>query len=639
MKKTRPLAMLLCIVMICSLVSGLSFGSAAEGDITLIAASDFQPKNGGAVGIENVKKILSAMGNAGIKTADGFLFCGDYDFGTFGNAEETKEGIGLLKDAMNGIVDEKNMVFVQGNHDAVVGTCGLSLGGNNDPKDGKYGVFVINNDDYMWYNKDELRIKRTAQRLIDYLNDKLEKGYDKPIFVLSHLPLHYNLRTVRDGDGKYASYIFDALNEAGKKGLNIFFLFGHDHSNGWDDYLGGSAIYLANSQTEFEEKQLNFTYMNAGYTGYYDAHNVGTENTLTMTAFKITASGAVMISRYSEEGLHNLKSAGVRNEYKDENAYDPDTRVIDKPQIVAPTKVTDATPIESIMNLTVRGRQYSRVNSAEDLKDGGKYILVYNSDVDQIMKPESVEKSNASGARVGLELVNVYGFGEQEVYGRYQDLEWTFTKRGDKWLLGRDGKFIRFTPTTDKAVTVTFESVGTPLSLEGEAIYTFSSGEYVFNYNARGLMNAYTADPAQIYVYEYVGYTVAVTGGSATAGGEKVKVCDVGTSVTVTADAPAEGMRFDKWVLEYGKLEGVDLSTEVLTFSMPESALELKASYAPIEAEQDKNPTDSLPNDEKPSEDKNGTDGSMTIVIVVIAAVAVAAAAAVAVIAIKKKKK
>ena len=56
-----------------------------------------------------------------------------------------------------------------------------------------------------------------------------------------------------------------------EKGLNIFFLFGHDHSNGWDDYLGGSCVCLEKGDTiniakkgnqfKWETKTLNFTYI------------------------------------------------------------------------------------------------------------------------------------------------------------------------------------------------------------------------------------------------------------------------------------------------------------------------------------------------------------------------------------------
>ena len=116
----------------------------------------------------------------------------------------------------------------------------LAASGNNDNTEDGYGVFVINESDYMWYNDNESRIKQTAANLKSYLDEKLAEEFDAPIFVVSHLGVHYNHRTKSEGFAKYGKYIFDVVNEAGAEGLNIIFLFGHNHSEGRDDDLGAS---------------------------------------------------------------------------------------------------------------------------------------------------------------------------------------------------------------------------------------------------------------------------------------------------------------------------------------------------------------------------------------------------------------
>ncbi|MBE6638175.1 MAG: hypothetical protein E7616_01785 [Ruminococcaceae bacterium] len=632
MKKT--LAYLLAAVMLLTFFPMGGILSQAEEITTLIAATDFQPKEGAATGIKKVNKIISAIKADGITSADGFLFCGDYDFGTFGVAEETKEGIDLLTESVSGLVDEKNMVFIQGNHDAVPGTSGLNPGGNNDPESGKYGVFVINNDDYMWHNEDEVRIKRTAQKLINYLNEKLAVGYDKPIFVLSHLPLHYNMRTKQDGDGKYANHIFNVLNEAGQKGLNIIFLFGHDHSQGWDDYLGGSSIYLTkgdeilvanSSQTVFKSHTLNFTYMNAGYVGYYDNHN-GADDALTMTSFRIMGS-SVVITRYDSNGIHNLKSEGVTNSYKGESGYTANTKVYPPRQTLALTQVGDRSAIKDLINLNESGRQYKRINHVDELKDGGKYLVVYNDTTDQILVPKVITKSNNQGTRVGFHLQNAYNIGDFEVYGNYATMEWTFAKAGQAWFIGHEGLFATLTPTNDFAITATLEAQGSAFVIEGEATYTFKSGNYVLNYNARGLMNAYTSDPASFYIYEYVGHTIDVTGGSAAVDGKPVRVADVGEVITLTADEAPKGQFFAGWEVEKGD---ITLKNEaVTTFTMPEGAVKIKAVYT----ETDPN----APIDE-PTVDKNEGGLSWTVIVIVSTAVLAIAAVGVALV-VKRKKK
>ena len=312
--------------------------------VTVIAGSDFQYSNSdhGIAGghMESILEAIKADGHA----ADGFLFAGDY------SQAFTVDASKVGSDYFKGVVskhfpemEEERKVFIQGNHDpdplTTDGT--LAASGAHDTED--YGVFVMNEKDYMWYSEmDEATVKTTAARLRSYLNAKCKAGYTKPIFVVTHLQLHYSMRTNIHGDGMYANYLFDVLNEAGENGLNIFFLFGHNHSNGWDDYLGGSAVFLnkgdsiliaQGSQTEFKEETLNFTYLNAGYVGYYTKVNTNAESDLTMTTFQITED-MVTVSRYSADGLHDLKSVGVTNAYKEETAYEPDTRVYTSSQRV-----------------------------------------------------------------------------------------------------------------------------------------------------------------------------------------------------------------------------------------------------------------------------------------------------------------
>lgn len=239
---------------------------------------------------------------------------------------------------------------------------GLSKSGAHDTN--AYGVYVINEDDYMWASNAshsstsysgmsaEAIVKQTAANLKTYLDAKTAEKYDKPIFVVSHLPLHYSMRTRNDGDCMYANLIFDVLNTAGNNGLNIIFMYGHDHSNGWDDYLGGSCVYLAkgssiniaqSSQTNFKTETLKFTYMNAGFTGYYENRN-SADNTLTMTVFQIYGD-RVEVSRYSANGIHNLKCIGVTNQYKGESGYSPDTSIVESPATITLTTVADVPAI------------------------------------------------------------------------------------------------------------------------------------------------------------------------------------------------------------------------------------------------------------------------------------------------------
>ncbi len=281
-----------------------------EGPVIVLAGSDFQAGSEEASS-SNVRSIISAIKSDGYSKIDGFIFGGDYDT----EYDEKTDEIKALKDTVKGeysSLDENKMIFVQGNHDPAE-SVGLSKSGANDTDD--YGVFVINEDDYMWYNNDEARVKQTAAALESYLSQKANNNYKKPIFVTSHLSLNYSKRTYNDGDGKYAKYIFDVLNNYGKK-MNIIFLFGHDHNNVYDNYIGGSTVYLTKGDSIFISKlgdqtatpdkyTLNFTYMNYGYVSAAYCLN----NELTMTVFEIE-NDIVTVKRYNQSGIVSLKTKG-----------------------------------------------------------------------------------------------------------------------------------------------------------------------------------------------------------------------------------------------------------------------------------------------------------------------------------------
>ena len=357
MKMKKFLALVLCCVTACGLLPVCAF--AEDGVTRVLACSDFQHPDGNEAGLQVVGAIVNTIKSSGVESVDGFLCCGDYDHDLTMLPGPTAKGVNTLREAVSPIVpDSAQKVFVQGNHDSPSGTAGLALSGNNDPESGKYGVFVINEDDYSWFGGSREVVKGTAEKLKAYLNEKLESGFTAPIFVLSHVPLHYSYRGRTIGDGRWARYIFDVLNEAGGKGLNILFLFGHDHSNGWDDYLGGASICLEKGDSihigapgntlKWDTFALNFTYLNPGYTGYYKNYN-GADDALTMTLFEITDT-QVTISRFDSEGLHNLKGEGKRNEYKNETAYDPDTTVKASPLAIELTAVSDAAPMGSALD-------------------------------------------------------------------------------------------------------------------------------------------------------------------------------------------------------------------------------------------------------------------------------------------------
>lgn len=323
----------------------------------VIAGSDFQAPTEEA-GTKFIEETLGSIKNAGYKNADAFLFCGDYTV-QINKPRASEKGMLALKTALfsSGLgLHEENSVFIQGNHDPV-GTHGIARSGAHDPASRKYGVFVINEDDFMWHqgrsptNGNDVperhaeTVKQTAKNLENYLSEKHTEKFKNPIFILTHLPLHYTMRTYKDGDGTYAKFIFDVLNHYGAKGLNLIVLYGHNHSHGWDNYIGGGSAFLKpgaeiclanpDNRKKCTQEKTTFVYMNAGFTGYCtsDDSDDGADKTLSMTLFEISES-EILIRRFSPKGSVNLKARGVYNTHKNNlesglRYYVPDETVIE----------------------------------------------------------------------------------------------------------------------------------------------------------------------------------------------------------------------------------------------------------------------------------------------------------------------
>lgn len=293
----------------------------AETPIYVLAATDFQPKGGEteeenlAIGLANVSSIIDKMKDVGgYNTFDGFLFCGDYSNGY--RADYSSAGLAALDNLiMSKYPQCQNRFYVQGNHDSADMT-GLSQSGANDTEN--YGVYVIHEDDFphnVSVSSALNATQKTADALKTYLKDKIQAEYKKPIFIISHLPLHYNSRTVEKNNAVGGDLLFNVIDDAAEYGLNIVYMFGHNHSGSYDSYLGDYAIYLEpgdeitiaqSSVSEIMVESLDFIYMNAGYVGYYN--NVGNK-ALTMTAFKIE-NDKITVERYNNSGKYSLKEEG-----------------------------------------------------------------------------------------------------------------------------------------------------------------------------------------------------------------------------------------------------------------------------------------------------------------------------------------
>ena len=86
-----------------------------------------------------------------------------------------------------------------------------------------------------------------------------------------------------------------------------------------------------------------------------------------------------------------------------------------------------------------------------------------------------------------------------------------------------------------------------------------------------------------VVTYKAIEYNITVTDGKATIGaGSEISKAAEGTAVTLTANAAPSGKVFDKWEVVSGGITLADANSATTTFTMPASAVSVKATYKNI---------------------------------------------------------
>jgi UDP-2,3-diacylglucosamine pyrophosphatase LpxH len=266
----------------------------------LLFGSDYQ---GLKVRKEKFSGILENINNNNI-SPNLIMLLGDY---VDANEQSTSK-IGV-EEANSIIRSYKNFnnsgtLYLQGNHDSIKTNNYLIKTGPYETDN--YIIYAINYDDF------HCSAHNTCTDLDEYLNSLVNSKSNKPIFVVSHLPLHATSRE----SNRDAYLTVDTLNKYGDV-LDIIVMFAHNHSGTYDRCNGGTTTYFAKGSTMEVRKNsqiitdtIKFTYLNAGYVASVSSSFVNgtvncngvlkeSSNELTMTLFTINNS-SIIVDRYSK---------------------------------------------------------------------------------------------------------------------------------------------------------------------------------------------------------------------------------------------------------------------------------------------------------------------------------------------------
>ena len=340
-QRKRVLSLLIALSMLLGIlpVQSVEVSAASEEPlVSILTFSDYQKwtstwTDDWATLQTQLTDLVDGAYNAGVRP-DQMIFGGD--FSCLNSADTSGEGMSqvkaIVRNKWSNLTDE-NMVLVQGNHDPA-DTVGLAVTGPVEFDD--YIVYVINEDDYpskQGESSVKTIVEKTANDLKTWLDDKIEAGETRPIFIATHTGLHYDIDRT-DGNNQYAYVLFDVINEAAKK-LDLIYLFGHNHTNG-DELVGGSLTCYTKgdklgvcTETSIANRSgtntvLNFTYMNYGYVGYIgDIYNNPSEdptNTLAVSEWLIY-NDRIEVSRYNADGLIDKYSVTLKKDHADVLTY------------------------------------------------------------------------------------------------------------------------------------------------------------------------------------------------------------------------------------------------------------------------------------------------------------------------------
>ncbi|MBQ4644174.1 MAG: VWA domain-containing protein, partial [Clostridia bacterium] len=286
----------------------------------IFTASDLQ---GGDAAYTNFASLLNvAKTDAYADPPDGILLGGDYNDGS----ETVEANVSAILGSVQSVYPDysvDDMILVQGNHDSAP----YHATGAHEFE--HYNVYVMNINDYPRAQAadtaNEQKIKDLAANLETYLEQLKNTGDTRPVFITTHTPMHHSVRGDSNagdyGDTLYSKYVFDVVNEYGQY-LDIIFLFGHNHSSNYDDYIGGAVNYIAKGETMrvpipdkaqqgangYTDETLNFTYMNYGYVGYTNNTESETStNTLTIGAIELCTT-TIELTRYSQSGVYTTET-------------------------------------------------------------------------------------------------------------------------------------------------------------------------------------------------------------------------------------------------------------------------------------------------------------------------------------------
>ena len=142
------------------------------------------------------------------------------------------------------------------------------------------------------------------------------------------------------------------------------------------------------------------------------------------------------------------------------------------------------------------------------------------------------------------------------------------------------GLVAKISAVSEGATSATITISGTPTETDAHAIYLNIPKDVLATGNDIGITTKYNSG-AVFSIVNPASYSITVKDGKSRVNGVVNSVAQEGTTVTIEANKK-DLYVFDKWVVESGDVALVDVNSATTKFVMPESDVEIKATYKKI---------------------------------------------------------
>ena len=274
--KKRMFSMLLALCLVCSLLplggfaaeNGMNSAAAEttaneeDADVYVCFTSDVHNKSSN----ESANRLTQWINNVTAKVGkgiDAFGSCGDYGAVSGGESAYWTNAQSVMNAAMTNekvsatVFSTGNHEFYPGNYNSTTQAAAQNIKrigeGRSTPH---YIIYAFGPKN--WDNsRDEFKTEDIT--IIDnYLAGLSETDRAKPIFILSHFPIHsYGSGGWGGRSTANADQLRETLNKYGDQGYELYFLWGHNHTvsdTHYDEVITGSI----------DGKAISFTYLAAG---------------------------------------------------------------------------------------------------------------------------------------------------------------------------------------------------------------------------------------------------------------------------------------------------------------------------------------------------------------------------------------